>query len=189
MLNYFIKLDIYLFKKINIEWANDFFDKILPPIRDSKFWIPFYLILLIIVITKFKRLSINWIIFCLINVLVSDQFGMMIKNLFLRLRPCQNHSIDLNFRLLLPNCPTSFSFVSNHAMNHFALVFYILFTFKLKSNFLKALLFCWALIICYAQVYVGVHYPFDVIIGGIIGSLIGIICSKLFFYSQKIIVF
>jgi undecaprenyl-diphosphatase len=76
-------------------------------------------------------------------------------------------------RFLLSYKPQSSSFTSSHATNHFALAAFFYFTLKKYFNKWGLLFFCWAFMICYAQVYVGVHYPFDVICGGIIGFSIG----------------
>jgi undecaprenyl-diphosphatase len=73
----------------------------------------------------------------------------------------------------LVGCGSGYSFISSHAANHFGLAIIIGSIFKSKWTWVKPTLVIWAAVICYAQVYVGVHYPLDVIGGAIIGILIG----------------
>jgi undecaprenyl-diphosphatase len=82
-------------------------------------------------------------------------------------------------RFLANYCPSSSSFTSSHACNHFAMAFFIYRTLRQTSPW-WSLVFVWAFMISYAQVYVGVHYPLDVICGAVVGSLIGLTTSRLF---------
>jgi len=82
-------------------------------------------------------------------------------------------------RFLANYCPTNSSFTSSHACNHFAMAFFIYRTLKHTSPWWR-LVFIWAFLISYAQVYVGVHYPLDVTAGAIVGSCIGWLTSPLF---------
>ncbi|MEY2901476.1 MAG: hypothetical protein RLY89_582, partial [Bacteroidota bacterium] len=83
-------------------------------------------------------------------------------------------------RLLLPNCGSGYSFTSSHATNHFAFAVFIFITMgQVLGKWKWAFLF-WAGSVAYAQVYVGVHYPIDVLVGGLLGTLIGFISANLF---------
>jgi undecaprenyl-diphosphatase len=74
---------------------------------------------------------------------------------------------------LLANCGTGGGFTSAHAANHFGLAMFLFITLRpILGNWLY-LFFVWAAIICFAQVYVGVHYPFDILAGAILGCLVG----------------
>jgi undecaprenyl-diphosphatase len=77
-------------------------------------------------------------------------------------------------------CPESSSFTSSHAVNHFAAAMFIFTTFRKSLSWKWALLFIWAFLISYAQVYVGVHFPFDVFCGAIVGVILGYIPAKIF---------
>ena len=70
--------------------------------------------------------------------------------------------------------------MSSHAANHFAMAMFIYSTLKNYIGKWLGLLFVWAFFIAYAQVYVGVHYPIDVICGGLFGSVIGYGWAKFF---------
>jgi undecaprenyl-diphosphatase len=76
-------------------------------------------------------------------------------------------------KLLLGTCPTNFSFTSSHATNHFSLAIFVFMTLQPLFKKYSYLFFLWAGIICYAQVYVGVHYPLDVLAGALLGLMIG----------------
>ncbi len=104
------------------------------------------------------------------------------KPLVHRLRPC--HALELVFpNKVLGNCGGQFSFFSNHAGNAFGLIFCLILVFNTNSKFTKILYF-WGILVCLSRVYVGVHYPLDVVFGAIYGILI----SKLFFnfYNKQI---
>ena len=83
-------------------------------------------------------------------------------------------------RLLVTKCPGNPSFTSSHAVNHFAAAMFIFVTFRKDLSKWWAIMFAWAAIISYAQVYVGVHYPFDCIAGAIIGSILGYLPAIIF---------
>jgi membrane-associated phospholipid phosphatase len=110
----------------------------------------------------------------------------LLKGYFNRTRPCGEEALMGHLELLLNRCPTSGSFTSSHATNHFGAAMFIYITMKevFKKNGL--LFFLWAASICYGQVYVGVHYPSDVIGGGILGCVIGYVMA-LIFNSQPLL--
>ena len=87
-------------------------------------------------------------------------------------------------RMLLNHCSGGLSFPSSHATNHFGAAVFIYCTLKKYLGNWSYLFFLWAASICYAQVYVGVHYPTDVLGGAIIGSIIGYIVALI--YNKKI---
>lgn len=167
-------LDHNLFSKINGEWHNSFFDAFFPFTRESFFWAPLYFFLALFVIINFKRYGWIWVLFLVLNVIVSDFINSsLIKEIFFRPRPCRDPAIADQIRFLVSYCPGSSSFTSSHAANHFAAAMFIFVTLKrqLGANKWLMLIFLWALIPCYAQLYVGVHFPTD-ILGGIFAGLI-----------------
>ena len=103
----------------------------------------------------------------------------LIKNTVKRVRPCNDENVKMHVKLLVP-CGSGYSFTSSHAANHFAAAVFIIFTFLDNRKWLKWSLLVWAASISFGQVYVGVHYPLDVICGGLLGSGIGWLCAYLF---------
>lgn len=181
-----LQLDLKFFQLINSSWTNSAFDLILPYWRSKYTWIPLYLMLCYLIYRQKKMEGLKIILVIILVVAFADFISSeCIKKFFERLRPCNDDLVE--FRLLLPNCGSGFSFTSSHACNHFALVVAI-FTF-MYNEFRGGrilILFLWATIIAYAQVYVGVHYPFDVISGAIIGSIVALICCKLMLHIKII---
>ena len=175
-LNFFqelIHFDYWLFSKINQQWTNAFFDSVLLFLRESAIWIPFYLFLLVFITINFGRRSWWWSFSFIMTVVISDLISShLIKLLIFRYRPCQDSLIAEQVRILVNYCPESSSFTSSHACNHFAMATFIFFTLRETSRWWW-LVFFWAFIISYAQVYVGVHYPLDVAGGAVLGCAIG----------------
>lgn len=83
-------------------------------------------------------------------------------------------------RLLLGHCSGGYSFTSSHATNHFGFAVYVSITLKPILKKWKYVFLIWAATISYAQVYVGVHYPLDILCGAILGTTIGIATAELF---------
>jgi len=169
-----IEWDQQLFIRLNSRWTSPFLDAVLPFLRDAYIWAPLYLFILVFVGINFGQKGLFWILAFICSVALTDIIGArLFKEGFERLRPCTDPLFQDSVRLLLKHCSGSFSFVSNHAANHFCIASFAFFTFHgLFRNWLY-LGFAWALLIAYAQVYVGVHYPLDVIAGGLLGFFIG----------------
>lgn len=180
MLDWLIEIDKQIFLFINQTLANPVFDVLLPFCRNAVNWIPLYLLVLYLSIKNYKKQVWFWISFVLLTVLITDQLSAhIIKPLVHRNRPYLDLVFSANVRLLLSNINRGFSFVSSHATNHFGIAIFFTATIpalkKYKNWFLG-----WAFIICVAQVYVGVHYPIDVIFGAVLGVIIGRITAGLF---------
>lgn len=177
----FFSADTDLLVWINQGWANPFFDFILPWFRNKYFWIWLYVLLLFIALVKDKK---GWTILLLagITILLCDGLSAsIIKPWVHRIRPCNDEAIKPLIRLLLP-CGSGYSFVSAHAANHFglAIVFSGYFSRFFNPKWVYGLFLFWAFMIALSQVYVGVHYPFDVICGALVGVLIGIWVWKIY---------
>jgi membrane-associated phospholipid phosphatase len=173
--------DYWLFSRINQMWVNPFFDLLFVFMREQELWYPFYLFLLVFATLNFKKKGWLWAGYFVMTVVIGDLISSsLIKgHLVFRLRPCQNPAWADTMRFLANYCPVNSSFTSSHACNHFAMAFFIYRTFKHTSPW-WSLVFVWAFLISYAQVYVGVHYPLDVTGGALVGSLIGWQLSRLF---------
>jgi membrane-associated phospholipid phosphatase len=187
MLAEILELDWFLFKIINNSLSNPIFDFLMPLFREKKFWIPLYLLLAFLIIQKFKYQSVAIFFLILFTVLLCDQLSSeLIKNIFQRLRPCNDPELNDEVRLLV-KCGSGYSFTSSHACNHFGLATLFVFAMKplLKKsswNFsmLRFVFYFWAGIIAFAQIYVGVHFPMDVFAGALLGCLTGFICIRLY---------
>lgn len=169
-----LELDRKLFIKLNQEWTNPVFDVILPWLRHSAVWAPLYIFILLFVVINFKSSSIWWIVLFLGTVALTDMIGTYVfKHNIERLRPCRDPEMFSYVRLLVRNCAGGYSFTSNHAANHFGMGVFFFITMRKIIPKWAWLGLAWAALICYAQVYVGVHYPFDVLGGALLGLLAG----------------
>lgn len=172
MIDFLYSIDLAIFFFINHTISNPLFDKFFPFITYVKNWYIAYIILWGILLFKGGKVGKIASIGIILLVAASDQISSnLLKNLFERIRPC--NALD-NVNLLV-NCSRSFSFPSSHAVNNFAVAFYI---YKLFPK-LKWVLFITASLIAVSRPYVGVHYPSDILTGAIVGMLIGYIFATL----------
>lgn len=178
--DWFVNLDRKIFEIINIDWSNNFFDTLMPWMRNPFLWAPLYLFIVLFAIKNFQKQGWWWLAFVLATVACTDLTGARVfKETFERLRPCSDPEMIGHVRMVLGRCSGGFSFVSNHAINHFGIAAFVYITFRHLFQY-AWVLFVWAGIIGYAQVYVGVHYPFDVLFGTLLGIIIGLCGGALF---------
>ena len=165
---------------INTRWHNSLFDLVLPFIRNQWFWAPLYFFLLLFMPSRFGKKGWVWCLFFIISFAISDQVSAhLLKPLFQRLRPCNTPYLYSVIRTLVP-CGGGYSFPSSHAANHFALAVFGIATLKFNFRRLWIPAVLWAAAVSYAQVYVGVHFPLDVLCGAIIGILTGMTTGAVF---------
>lgn len=177
-----VDLDQQLFSLINGEMTSGILDQILVFWRNKYSWIPLYVFILSFVFLNFKKKAYWYTLFLLLTFGVSDTMSSkVIKPLVERPRPCHHNSGVEEARLLV-NCGSGYSFTSSHATNHFAIAFFIIFTFGRRRKWVSVPLFIWATLVAYAQVYVGVHFPLDVICGAVLGVCIAFMMKELFGY-------
>ena len=176
-----LSYDQSLFKVINHGWSNSFFDWLMPWLRNSNLWYPLYLLLLLLVTINFKKTGWWWVLFAAGTVILTDFVSSAIvkPNIF-RLRPCHEPDFASWINVLVGYRPQSSSFTSSHAANHFGMAMFLYSTLKTRFKKWPVLFFLWAFSISFSQVYVGVHYPIDIICGGLIGILIGYLSGKSF---------
>ena len=173
--------DKWLFIKLNSQFTNSFFDAVLPYFRDSVFWAPLYLFLLVFITLNYGKKGLWWSLAFLCTVAITDMIGARVFKVgFDRLRPCSDPEFLAHVRLLLKHCSGSYSFVSNHAANHFGIATFAFLTFRGVFKKWMYVVYLWAFFIAYAQVYVGVHYPLDVLGGAGLGVLAGIVTAWIF---------
>ena len=176
-----VQWDQSLFISINSDWTNPVFDVVLPIMRNSFIWYPVYLFLLIFVLLNFKARGLWWAVFFLSTLALTDMTGTYVfKHVFERLRPCSDPEFFTHVRLLLKQCAGGYSFTSNHAANHFGMATFFFITFRHLFKIWAWIALYWAAAICYSQVYVGVHYPLDVLAGALLGLAFGITTGTFF---------
>ncbi|TNE81585.1 MAG: phosphatase PAP2 family protein [Bacteroidetes bacterium] len=169
--------DYACFTWVNRDSANAFFDFIMPWMREAKIWIPLYLLLVGLLVVRYKKHFWIPLVFAVAAVASADRISSgLFKPGFERLRPCHDPELSetLVLRKLDGNCGGQYGFISSHAANHMALALFVFLLYRRrKRSKYFASLFLWAFAISYAQVYVGVHFPGDVLVGMSLGLLLG----------------
>jgi len=180
MLEELIRFDRMVFHFINDGLSNPVFDLIMPYLRNRYFWVPVYVFLAVFFIRNYRKYGWYMLLFFGITFGISDYFSAsVVKPLVERLRPCNDPVMKATIHNIVP-CGSGFSFPSTHATNHFALAFFLIVLFYTRWKPVLPLCLAWAGSICLAQVYVGVHYPVDVLSGAILGSMIGYVVGTLY---------
>ena len=164
-------------------WLNSLHTPALDPvmawITGTKEWIPFYLLLVVFLIWKYKWKTIYMIVGIALVITACDQFtSNFMKPYFSRLRPCHNPEIQ-GLIHLVKGCGGKYGFASSHAANTFGLATYFWLILRGKFSWAKYF-FIWALTVSYSRIYMGVHYPLDVITGGLIGIIFGYLIFKIY---------
>lgn len=166
-------LDAAVFHFVNGDLSNPFFDAVLPFFRERWFWAPLYLF-----VAAFSWLNFGkkgWIIMLGLVVavgLADFTSSTLIKKNVQRLRPC-NDPVLVETVTLRASCGSGYSFTSSHAANHFAAAVFLIGVFGHLARWIRPATLGWAAAIAFSQVYVGVHYPGDVICGALLGTAIG----------------
>ncbi len=180
MPDFLLQLDRHLFYFINHDMANPFFDWIMPYLRNPKFWIPLYVFIVGFSFWKFKKRGLLIIVFIALSAGFADfTSASIIKPLVARTRPCRD-TIVSKTDISRVGCGTGYSFPSTHATDHFAMAIFMILIFSPFWRWVWFWGILWAGTICFAQVYVGVHFPIDVIGGAIYGALTGVLFAWIF---------
>jgi membrane-associated phospholipid phosphatase len=181
MIEHLLQLDRHLFYFINHDMANPFFDWLMPILRNARSWIPLYIIIIAFCLWKYKKQGFVIIVLMALSAGVADfTSARLLKQEVQRLRPCNDHALSKTAILRVNGCGTGYSFPSTHATDHFAMAIFICFVFYRRWRWIWFWAILWAGSICFAQVYVGVHFPVDVLAGALYGFLVGWLMSLLF---------
>ncbi len=183
MLEFLKNIDTQLFVFLN-GIHSPAWDKIMWWITGTNSWIPMYAIIVGYIIYKFRWKAIITLIFIALVVTLTDQISVQgFKEVFQRLRPCHNPELKNIVHLVNNKCGGKFGFVSSHAANTFGVAFFLSNLFK--NRYFSLFIFLWASVVSYSRIYLGVHYPFDILGGAALGCLLGFLVYVAHKFTQK----
>ncbi|MEZ5013110.1 MAG: phosphatase PAP2 family protein [Chitinophagales bacterium] len=166
-------VDEKLFLGINHGWSSAFCDFILIPIRDKYFWIPAYALIAVWLVIAYRKNGLILILLLGVNFALSDQLSSaVVKPMVGRVRPCNDEQFGKEVDLRVDVCGHGKSFTSSHATNTFAFAVLLGLLMRKKRKFILYAALIWASLVSVAQVYVGVHYPMDILGGALLGTAI-----------------
>ncbi len=182
MLEKIIYFDQHTFIFLN-SLGSEKFDVLWLLITNQSNWTPFFATLLYFIHKKLgTKQTFILVLFILVLITISDQFTNLVKDTFQRLRPCSDPKINTLIRVVKSS--ETFSFFSGHAANTMAVATFLYFILKDKFKYF-GLLFLWPLIFAYSRIYLGLHYPSDIICGYISGFILGLLMFKTYQITQK----
>jgi undecaprenyl-diphosphatase len=164
------QLDRQLFLFINSS-NSPFFDQVMHALSGKLIWVPLYLSILIYLGITYKRKFLIILVFIILAATLADQSSVLVKNIVQRLRPCNDPALKGLIHLVNGECGGLLGFVSSHATNSFDVA--LLSLLFIKKRWYTISIILWAGIIGYSRIYLGVHYPGDVVCGSFLGAFIG----------------
>ena len=179
MIEEILKLDSKLFLYLNNLGTPEFdgFWTILSKI-EANILMYLFLICLFFYVQKIrpKFLNVFYLIFVIaLMITIADQGANLFKDSFQRLRPCHNESLKDTLRLVKEKCGGKYGFFSAHASNSFSLAIFFGLLFKNRIRYIILITIVYASLISYSRIYLGVHFPIDIIIGSSFGLCVGFI--------------
>ncbi len=171
MLEFLQNIDERIFLFINGR-NSLFFDNFMFWASGKTSWWPLYLFLLIIIIYQKRKAALLIIPMIVLVITISDQSSVhLFKEVFERLRPCHNPQLADQVHLVNNHCGGLYGFISSHASNSFAVAVFLVNV--MKKRWFTVLMFAWAVLQSYSRIYLGVHYPFDIVCGAVWGAGLG----------------
>ena len=157
--------------------SSDILDVLMANITQKYRWIPLYMVLIAALFKEFGWQAIYSVVAVILLVVISDQLtSSFMKPFFGRYRPCHDPEIGHLIRIVT-RCGGEYGFVSSHASNSFSVTTFFILLFSKTYRWAWWLL-VWPLLFSYSRIYLGVHYPLDVLAGALVGIGLGYLVFK-----------
>jgi undecaprenyl-diphosphatase len=188
MIEKLIEFDVHLFLFLN-GLRNPFFDFVFWWASQPLVWVPVYICLLYFVIKAYRWQTLFVVLFVALCITLTDQMTVhLFKNVFLRLRPTHNPMIQFQVHTLYGYYGGDYGFVSSHAANFFGLATFLSVLLYRKIRHFVLFSLIWVSLIAYSRIYLGVHYPADVVCGALLGILVGFLLGLVFnYFSTRVL--
>ena len=183
--------DLFLFfNGLHASWA----DRMVYLISQVWFWIPLYLLVVFLILKQYKKQAWKVLLVFILTITLSDQTCNLVKNSVCRYRP--SHTVAISEQIHLVQKPDGklyyggqYGFPSAHASNSMALAFLVIFFLSKGEKWVIVLALCWSLLLAYTRLYLGVHYPIDILCGFVIGSCCAFLLTFLYWkWLSKVVV-
>lgn len=149
------------------------------------YWIPLYVVFIYLLYRQYGKQIWLPLLFLIITIFLTDQISNLIKHAVERLRPTHNPEISYLLHMVNDYRGGHFSFPSGHATNTFGVAVFLFRIMQKRRWWLTLALFGWCTIMTYSRIYLGVHFPLDIICGAILGTLIALFTSWIFLKIMK----
>ena len=163
-----------------------FWDRFMLVLTNAFTWVPFYLALIFMIIRNNETVKQILLVigFALFAVVLSDcVVDILVKPNFMRFRPCNDPVLRYTIDVVDGYRGGAYGFFSAHASNTMSVALF--FCMVVKSRILSTTLIIWSLLNCYTRIYLGVHYPSDVLVGIIWGSVVATVSYGLYYFIKK----
>jgi len=177
-----IELDRSIFLFLN-SLHTPFLDEIMRGISLRVVWLPLYLFIIYLLFLKYRNRVWIPIFFGILLVVITDQVTVLIKNFVERPRPCHEPLLQGLVHTVNGKCGGMFGFVSSHAGNTFGLASFS--SLLIQKRWYSWSIYTWASVVSYSRIYLGVHYPGDILGGAIVGIIAGLSLALIVKYINK----
>ena len=182
MLEQLEQIDQQIFLSLN-SLHYSFFDPVMYALSGKLIWAPLYIAIITYIYVKEKNKFFLILLFILLSVFFADRGSVMIKDFFQRLRPCHEPELEGLVYIIKGDCGGKYGFVSSHAANSFNVA--LISLLFIRKKWFTTVIIIWAFIVGYTRIYLGVHYPGDVLCGSIYGALVGWSVYELYMFVDK----
>jgi undecaprenyl-diphosphatase len=165
-------VDESLFLFLNAQ-HNSFFDPLMWLFSEKLFWGPLYVWFLWLLHKRYPKHYWTVLVTILLMIVVSDQLCNLAKDNIMRLRPSHKSHLYSVVHIINDYRGGMYGFYSGHSSNAFAVAFFMISLVAGKQKYIIPVSFIYAILTAYSRIYLGVHYPGDVLAGAIIGALVG----------------